>query len=209
MRTLVLLLLSTGTLAADPVITLDYSGGLTPERIRKEPYLAIYADGTIRACNPFTKDKPREDRMSKEAVKKLAAELAPKLQQLKKYPGKTPAIVDASTTEMRVGKKSAKQYALGYLAQQLPKNKQIQTLWSAQKRLDRIYNVTMVGGEKKAKKHLATANKALKKEWPKAKPFTFDEMAAFRWSVTFRRQEGKRWIVVTCKDGKVHVDKGS
>ncbi|MHC4449107.1 MAG: hypothetical protein ACYS0E_03045 [Planctomycetota bacterium] len=207
MRTFVLLVLSTLALAGEPVIVLDYTGGFSPPRESKEPYLAIFADGRIRARNPYTKDKPREDKMSKEQVKELLAELAPKIKQLKKWPGKGPAITDASTTVIRVGKSSARQYALGFLAEQLPKHKQVQALWAARQRLNLIYNVTMVGGEKKAKAHLATANKALKKAWPKAKPFTVHEMAAYRASITFRRQDGKRSIAVTLKDGKVHVDK--
>lgn len=186
---------------------LDYTGGFTPERLSKEPYLAIYEDGRVRVRNPFTKDKPREIKMSKEQVKKLLAELAPKIKQLKKWPADGPAITDASTTVIHIGKKSAKQYALGFLAEQLPKHKQVQALWSARQRLNLIYNVTWVGGEKKARAHLATANKALKKAWPKAKPFTFDEMSAYRSSITFRRQEAKRSIAITLKDGKVHVDK--
>jgi len=206
-RAILPLILSTLAFAGEPVIVLDYTGGFRPPRKSKEPYLAIFADGKIRARNPFTKDKPREIKMSKEQVKKLLAELAPKIQQIKKWPGEGPAITDASTTVIRVGKKSAKQYALGFLAEQLPKHKQVQALWAARQRLDLIYNVTWVGGEKKAKAHLATANKALKKAWPKAKPFTFDEMAAYRASITFRRQEATRSIAVTLKDGKVHVDK--
>lgn len=207
MRGLFLLLFSTIAVAGDPVVTLDYTGGYSPPRVRKDPYLQIFEDGTILACNPFAKEKPREDKMTKEAVKKLMDELEPKLVELKKYPKGAPLITDASTTVIRVGKKTAKQYALGFLAKELPKNKEIQSLWSARRRLDLIYNVTMAGGEKKAKEHLETANKALKKEWPKAKPFTLDEMTAFRDTVTFRRQEDKRSIAITCKDGKVHVDK--
>jgi len=208
MRGVVLLLLSSLAFAGEPLITLDYTGGFTPPRIHKEPFLQIFEDGTIRARNPYTKDKPREDKMSKEAVKKLAEELAPKLQELKKYPADAPAITDAATTVMRVGKKTAKQYALGFLAKELPKNKEVQALWAARERLDRIYNVAMVGGEKQAEAILKTANEALKKAWPKAKPLTLDELTSYRESATFRRQDGKRWIVIQVKDGKATVETG-
>ncbi|MHC4938662.1 MAG: hypothetical protein ACYTHK_06810 [Planctomycetota bacterium] len=189
-----------------PVISLDYTGGWAPARISKEPFLAIHADGTICARNPYTKDKARLGTMPKKEVEALVRALSPKIVQLKKWPLKSP-ITDQRTTVLRVGEKSAKQYALGYLAEQLPKHKEVQGLWAARQRLQRIYNVTMVGGEKKAKAHLATANKALEKAWPKAKPFDLDEMSVYRETVTFRRQEKQRSIAVTLKDGKVHVDK--
>ncbi|MHC4955755.1 MAG: hypothetical protein ACYTGZ_18030 [Planctomycetota bacterium] len=206
-RALAVFLLSTCALAADPVIVLDYTGGFTPSRVSKEPYLQIFEDGTIRARNPLTKDKPREDKMTKEAVKKLVAELAPKVKTPTKLPKDALQITDASTTVIRVGKKSAKQYALGFLATKLPKHKQVQALWAARNRLDLIYNVTMAGGEKMAKVHLAAANKALKKEWPKAKPFHLGEMSVYRDEVTFRRTEKKRSIAIKLVKGKVHVDK--
>jgi hypothetical protein len=151
MRAFVLLALSTFALAGEPLITLDYVGGIRPARVSKDPYLAIYKDGTIRARNPLTKDKPRTDKMAKETVKKLVSELAPKVKTPKKLPKDVLQITDASTTVIRVGKKTAKQYALGFLAQKLPKHKQVQALWAARNRLDVIYNVTMAGGAKTAR----------------------------------------------------------
>ena len=116
MRLLPILLLAATAFGAEPVITLDYIGGYSPKRLSKEPYLQIFADGTIRARNPFRKEKTSIDKMSKDAVKQLVKELSPKIEAPKKWPGKLPPIVDAATTVIRVGKKEAKQYALGYAA---------------------------------------------------------------------------------------------
>ena len=194
--------------AGEPLITLDYTGGYTVPRETKAPYLEIYEDGKIVARNPFSKDKPREGKMSKEALKKLVEEIRTKLVTPDAWPKDAPFISDASTTVIRVGKKNARQYALGFLARRYPRHQKIQALRAAAGRLDLIRNVTIVGGEKKAKALLATANKHLKKALPKAKPFPLSEMVAYSKGVNFRRYEKKRWITVGIVDGKVDVAKG-
>ena len=47
------------------------AGSTSPARVSKDPYLQIHEDGTIRARNPFTKDKPQHGKLSK---KELIAE---------------------------------------------------------------------------------------------------------------------------------------
>ena len=168
----------------------------------------IDKEGNVRACHPFTSGPVRTHRLSKQELRRLIAELEPTLTSPAAWPEKARAIEGACTTQMRVGKRSVRAFALDHAAEVCPDHKQIQQLHAASQRLNEIYNVTMAGGPKAAAASLARANAALKKEWPEAKPFTLVELNPHRNRATFRRMVGKRWVEIVVRGDAVSVSRG-
>lgn len=174
------------------VISLDHKGGFTPRRKSDAPMLSILADGTIKMPDRFGFSKDVNGKISQKELQALLrfiikdnkffeydkAKVAAKMK--KAAAGRNiPRVADASTLviEVKIAGKSnkASQYALGLMANQYKTVPEIQQLSAINQRLNRLMNVTRLGGEKNVKAALELANAELKKKYPKAPPLTMQD----------------------------------
>ena len=96
----------------------------------------------------------------------------------------------------------ASQYALGHAVRQYPSVKELQQLYAIQQRLNRVMNVTRLGGQEQLQKMLKLANDELKKQEPKAKPFVAEELQGAN-----TRRDGTTYVTFSrygrTADGKI------
>ncbi len=176
-----------------PVLELDYKGGFTPPRLKKDPALSILADGTVLMPDRFGMGKDVTGKVSKEELQELlrfviaekkfaeidGKELKKEVAEAeKKRGGFIPRIADAPNTWVRVNVKGhqheAEYYALGMAANQWPAVQGLQDLDAVSKRLQQVMNLVRGGGRERVEAMLKLANAELKKQHPDADPLTME-----------------------------------
>ncbi|MHC4974890.1 MAG: hypothetical protein ACYTG3_21450 [Planctomycetota bacterium] len=195
MKTPVLLLLAGVAFAVDlpkdpkaVVLSYDEVGGYGPARTRKEPYVSVLANGTVKVP-PFREGaKDLELKLSPAELQELLRFVVEKHRFFEFDEKKTKAaigmggaiIMDASTTVISVKtrdkRKQARFYALTWAARQHKKVRALQDLSAIQQRLVNLMAVARAGGKKKAAAFLALANAELKKRHPQVKPLTAGDL---------------------------------
>lgn len=215
MRIPALLLVATVALAVDlpkdpktVVLSYDEVGGYGPVRTRKEPFLTVLADGTVKVPPLQKGAKDLELKLTGAELQELMRFVVEKHRFFEFDEKKTMAamgqkgaiIMDAASTVIAVKTKGkAKQvrfYAVTWAARQHPKVRALQDLDAIGRRLVNLMAVVRAGGKKKAAAFLALANAELKKAHPQARPLALDDLV---WTgrhpdgslvVRFHRYEG-------------------
>ena len=175
------------------VISFDWKGGFTPPRKNMAPVLSILADGTLLMPDRFGMAKDVTGKITRKELQDLLRfaitenkffkfDAAKVKEKVRKASAGRPriAIADApsSVVEIKLAGKShkASYYALGFAARQYKTVAELQQLYAIQQRLNRLMNVTRLGGKKEVAKMLVLANVHLKKKFPKAAPLTASDL---------------------------------
>ncbi|MHC4164917.1 MAG: hypothetical protein ACYSUM_22615 [Planctomycetota bacterium] len=172
------------------VLSYDEVGGYGPARTRKEPYVAVLADGTVKVP-PFREGaKDLEVKLGAAELQELMRFVVEKHRFFEFDEKKVKAamgqgnviIMDASAAVISVrvrGKsKQARVYALTYAARQHRKVRALQDLSAIQQRLVNLMAIVRAGGKTKAAALLTLANAELRKSHPKVKPLTAGDLVS-------------------------------
>jgi len=197
MRIPVLLLLAAAVFAVDlprdpkaVVLSYDEVGGYTSVRTRKEPYVSVLADGTVKV-RPFRAGaKDIEGKLGAAELAELMRFVVEKHRFFEFDEKKVKAamgqgnviIMDASaaviSVKVREKSKKVRFYALTYAARQHRKVRGLQDLSAIQQRLVSLMAIVRAGGKEKAAAFLTLANAALRKNHPQVKPLTVGDLVS-------------------------------
>jgi len=170
------------------VLSYDEVGGYGPVRTRKEPYVTVFADGTVKVPPFRAGAKDIEVKLGQAELQELMRFVVEKHRffefdekKAKAAMGQGGAIImDASAAVISVKvknkSKQARFYALTWAARQHRKVRALQDLSAIQHRLVNLMAVVRAGGKAKAAACLALANAELRKNHPQVRPLTVGDL---------------------------------
>lgn len=168
------------------VVSLDYVGGYGPERKNLAPYLSILRDGTVLAPSRYGSTKDHVSTIPEAKLQELLGFIIGE-NRFFDYDAKevqerigSYSIVDAGTTVIRVAIRArtleVRQYALYNMTRKHPEVEDLQRLKAIATRLNNFREVAVIGGEQEAREVLRVVNEHLRKEHPRASPFSLENM---------------------------------